>query len=97
MPADAVSPGQGSSSAGGKEGECTAATLHSLYQHLLALVLEDAREHEVASAQEKRWGAVLSEGTWPEVLRRLVLTRTRAVEEEELPWRWVCGQRLAGG
>ena len=44
------------------------------------IVLEDVRASGEATAQEKRWGAVLDGATWPEVLRRLVLTR--AGEEE---------------
>lgn len=42
---------------------------------LSQLILEDLRAEELATAQENRWGLLLGPGTWPEVLRRFVLTR----------------------
>lgn len=56
--------------------------LHHLYTRLLTVLLDDIRESGVATALQKRWQAVLSEGTWPEVLRRLVLTAAAEKEEE---------------
>ena len=45
------------------------------------MLLDDLREGgEGWGPAEKRWRAVLGAGTWPEVLRRLVLTRARAEE-----------------
>lgn len=44
--------------------------MHSILQALLA----DLRDAEALGPQEKRWMAVLSSITWPEVLRRMVLT-----------------------
>lgn len=54
--------------------------LHASYQSLLRLLLADARAEGDATAVEKRWAAVLSDATWPEVLRRCLLTRSRAEE-----------------
>lgn len=41
---------------------------------VLRSVLQDLYAGGDATAQEKRWRAVLGAATWPEVLRRLVLT-----------------------
>jgi hypothetical protein len=78
--AEATSKG-GSSSA---DEDYTAAALHAVYERLVRVILDDLRAEEEASAAEKRWGALLSEGTWPEVLRRLVLTRNGAEEAAHL-------------
>jgi hypothetical protein len=42
---------------------------------MLGAVLSDLRESGEASAAQKRWHVVLDEGTWAEVLRRMVLAR----------------------
>lgn len=47
-------------------------------------MLEDLRAEDQASAAEKRWALLLGAGTWPEVLRRLVLTRDIDDEFPEL-------------
>ncbi|PRW55979.1 DDT domain-containing isoform A [Chlorella sorokiniana] len=52
-----------------------AGTLHTLYERLIEVILEDLRAEDLATPQEKRWALLLGAGTWPEVLRRLVLTR----------------------
>lgn len=78
--ADAASQGGG----GGGDDDYTAAALHAVYERLLHAILEDLRAEEEASAAEKRWGALLSGGTWPEVLRRFVLTRNGAEEAAHL-------------
>lgn len=51
---------------------------------LIQYVLEDLRAEDNATAAEKRWALVLGPGTWPEVLRRLVLTRDIDDEFPEL-------------
>ncbi|PSC69056.1 DDT domain-containing protein [Micractinium conductrix] len=67
------------------EEDYSAATLHAIYKALIQFILDDLREEDEATAQEKRWSVVLSEGTWPEVLRRMVLTRGAEAEAEERP------------
>ncbi|KAL4440713.1 hypothetical protein ABPG77_000422 [Micractinium sp. CCAP 211/92] len=67
------------------EADINAGTLHTLFQQLIRFILEDLRAEDEASAQEKRWAVLLSAGTWPEVLRRLVLTRAAEAESEGLP------------
>ena len=79
--ADATSKGGGGSA---DDGDYTAAALHAVYERLMHVILDDLRAEEEASAAEKRWGALLSCGTWPEVLRRLVLTRNGAEEAPHL-------------
>jgi len=64
------------------EGTVSSHPLHHLYTRLLTVLLDDIRESGVATALQKRWQSVLSEGTWPEVLRRLVLTAAAEKEEE---------------
>ncbi|KFM24030.1 DDT domain-containing protein [Auxenochlorella protothecoides] len=41
---------------------------------ILDALLADLRDTDALGPQEKRWTAVLSSATWPEVLRRMVLT-----------------------
>lgn len=63
----------GKGSAAGADGG--PAALHAAYYRALHLILEDLKEQKMATAAERRWLSLLSDGTWPEVLRRLVLTR----------------------
>lgn len=42
---------------------------------LAQVIIEDLMENEKPSRQDKRWRAALGAGTWPEVLRRYILTR----------------------
>ncbi|KAL4457501.1 hypothetical protein ABPG75_012366 [Micractinium tetrahymenae] len=67
------------------EADFDAGTLHALYERLIRFILDDLRAEDEASAQEKRWAMLLSAGTWPEVLRRLVLTRAAEADAEEQP------------
>ena len=46
----------------------------------MQVLLDDLRASGEIGATERRWRCVLSEGTWPEVLRRYVLTRAHADE-----------------
>ena len=50
----------------------------------MQFILEDLRSEDRASAAEKRWALLVGGGTWPEVLRRLVLTRDLDDEYPEL-------------
>jgi hypothetical protein len=70
-----------SSGAGGASAAAAAAPVHAAYRRVLAFVLADLKAQGAATAAERRWGSLLSEGTWPEVLRRLVAARARS----ELP------------
>jgi hypothetical protein len=79
--ADATSKRGGGSA---DDGDYTAAALHAVYERLVRVILDDLRAEDEASAAEKRWGALLSEGTWPEVLRRFVLTRNGTEEAAHL-------------
>ncbi|EFN58898.1 expressed protein [Chlorella variabilis] len=77
-------------SGGGSEDDCNASVLHSVYESLIRVILDDLREEDVATAQEKRWDSLLRqaeprEGTWPEVLRRFVLTRVADEEHHKRP------------
>jgi hypothetical protein len=56
----------------------SAPALHAMYFRFLQVVLDDLRATGDATGAEKRWHSLLSEGTWPEVLRRMVLTRSAA-------------------
>lgn len=56
---------------------------HSLYLKLMGVILEDARSTDEATPLQKRWLCLLSDATWPEVLRRMVLTA--AAESKEMP------------
>ena len=47
--------------------------LHQLYQNLLELIIEDAIESSDELKASARWGKALSDGSWPEILRRLIL------------------------
>jgi hypothetical protein len=67
--------------AGGGAAAAASAPVHAAYRRVLAFVLADLRAQGAATAAERRWGSLLSEGTWPEVLRRLVAARARS----ELP------------
>ena len=84
---DAVASAQPPSTASGQQGGAgisavaaagaasAGAPLFDVYQRVLTLILEDLKTQGTASATERRWMSVLTPGTWPEVLRRFVLTR----------------------
>ena len=52
--------------------------LCSLYKNTLRLVIDDRVERGVAWGTEKRWRQILTEGTWPEILRRFVISKDKA-------------------
>ncbi|KAL6772309.1 hypothetical protein ACKKBG_A29735 [Auxenochlorella protothecoides x Auxenochlorella symbiontica] len=59
----------------GCNSSCTPHSLLSgVYHSMLKALLADLRDTDALGPQEKRWTAVLSSATWPEVLRRMVLT-----------------------
>jgi len=59
-------------------------TILQLYHSIIEFLLNENLSTGKATSTEKRWHRVLSEGTWPEILRRFVLSRdtdARAVYE----------------
>jgi hypothetical protein len=75
--------GAGSSS---RAEACTA--LAALYRSLITAVLQDAEESGTAPRVEERWEAVLEvtgggDGVWPEVLRRLMLSRVASEWQDD--------------
>eukprot|EP00890_Picochlorum_soloecismus_P000648 jgi/Picsp_1/1584/NSC_05062-R1_nucleosome positioning protein len=53
----------------------TADSIGQLYHSIIEFLLNESSYTGKASSAEKRWYRVLSEGTWPEILRRFVLSR----------------------
>lgn len=75
VPSAGNSQGGGASAVAAAGAASAGAPLYDLYQRILNLILEDLKGQGLASATERRWMSVLTAGTWPEVLRRYVLTR----------------------
>eukprot|EP00798_Chlamydomonas_sp_ICE-L_P032210 gene32210-16767_t len=58
--------------------------LWSLYERLLGFVLEDLGALEVIGRIQSRWEDALHTCTWPEVLRRYIMSRAGASENEAI-------------
>lgn len=74
------------------EGESDPWTLPELYLLLLRHIFGDLEDQGGLGRLEKRWMWVLSSGTWPEVLRRYMLTRAgtpRSSTAHTSPHVWV--------
>ena len=50
-------------------------SIRQLYHSIIEFLLNENISTGKASSAEKRWYRVISEGTWPEILRRFVLSR----------------------
>jgi hypothetical protein len=57
------------------ERDSAADSIHQLYHSIIEFLLHDNISTGKAPSAEKRWYRVISEGTWPEILRRFVLSR----------------------
>eukprot|EP00892_Ulva_mutabilis_P004669 jgi/Ulvmu1/2574/UM014_0025.1 len=59
--------------------------LRKAMHQITAVIVKDLMDKSAPSRQDKRWNAALSPGTWPEVLRRYVLTRVADLEAPLAP------------